>query len=117
MSAPPPDKKSRLASNGTDSTEEASAVIMVTGGKGLVGRSLEDVVNSNPNPKERWVFLSSADGDLWYEILNVLLENVSGNSSCHPPGSHTVDSHYSDRLLLGGVTSFQGKFWGLFKVA
>lgn len=57
----PPPKK--LCSGGLD--EDAPAIILVTGGKGLVGKALEDVVNSNPNPKEKWIFLSSKDGDLW----------------------------------------------------
>ena len=46
-------------------TKEGDTVILVTGGTGLVGKALEDVVSSKPDPREKWVFLSSADGDLW----------------------------------------------------
>ncbi len=62
MSAPL-EKRACISSNGE--TEGAPAIILVTGGKGLVGRALQDVVTSNPDPKEQWVFLSSVDGDLW----------------------------------------------------
>ena len=42
-------------------------VILVTGASGLVGRAIQSVVNSPdhvPVGNERWVFLSSKDGDL-----------------------------------------------------
>lgn len=47
------------------SSDDAPAVILVTGGTGLVGRALAEVIQSCPEPKESWVFLSSKDGDLW----------------------------------------------------
>ena len=47
------------------SGEDPCTVILVTGGTGLVGRALAEVVESCLDPKERWVFLSSKDGDLW----------------------------------------------------
>lgn len=56
----PPSKKQRTASE-----EDAPAVILVTGGRGLVGKALEEAVKSDPSPKERWIFLSKEDGDLW----------------------------------------------------
>ena len=60
----PPDKKTCIIP--TDGcSEDAPAVILVTGGSGLVGKALEEAVSNNPNPMEQWVFLSSADGDLW----------------------------------------------------
>ena len=59
----PAKKKQRVNPDGGES-EDSPFVIMVTGGTGLVGRALEDLVKSDPNPKEKWVFLSSADGDL-----------------------------------------------------
>ena len=42
----------------------ASDVILVTGGSGLVGKAVEAFVTANPTPGERWVFLTSKDGDL-----------------------------------------------------
>ena len=42
-------------------------VIVVTGASGLVGRAIQSVVNSPdhvPQGNERWIFLSSKDGDL-----------------------------------------------------
>jgi len=40
--------------------------IIVTGGTGLVGKALEEVVaKEESRPNETWIFLSSKDGDLW----------------------------------------------------
>jgi GDP-L-fucose synthase len=39
-------------------------VIMVTGGSGLVGSALAKVVKTDTLPNEKWVFLTSKDGDL-----------------------------------------------------
>lgn len=57
----------------TASSDAAKAVgggvevrVLVTGGTGLVGRAIQEVVASDPRPNEEWVFLSSKDGDLWY---------------------------------------------------
>lgn len=62
----PPLKKQCVSSNGGEAEgEEAPAVVLVTGGKGLVGKALEEAVTSDPRPKEKWIFLSTADGDLW----------------------------------------------------
>eukprot|EP00941_MAST-03F_sp_MAST-3F-sp1_P005439 g5439.t1 len=46
------------------SLSSPAKVVLVTGGSGLVGRAIAEVI-SNENPKdERWIFLSSKDGDL-----------------------------------------------------
>ncbi|CAE7916223.1 GFUS [Symbiodinium sp. KB8] len=37
---------------------------MVTGGTGLVGKALETVAKEEPREGEKWIFLSSKDGDL-----------------------------------------------------
>ena len=51
--------------------------VLVTGGSGLVGRALREVVEGDPQPNEEWVFLSSSDGDLRYMLMwflsNILL--------------------------------------------
>lgn len=48
-----------------------SAVVLVTGGRGLVGKAIEHVINTEPVgskygklPNETWVFVGSSDGDL-----------------------------------------------------
>ena len=38
--------------------------VRVTGGSGLVGRALQEVVAADPQPNEEWIFLSLKDGDL-----------------------------------------------------
>lgn len=43
--------------------------VLVTGGTGLVGRALAELVTSEPQSNEEWIFLSSKDGDLWYRIM------------------------------------------------
>ncbi|GFT62060.1 GDP-L-fucose synthase [Trichonephila clavipes] len=42
----------------------ASKTILVTGGTGLVGKAIENVVKTNTLADEKWVFLSSKDADL-----------------------------------------------------
>jgi GDP-L-fucose synthase len=39
-------------------------IVLVTGGSGLVGHAIRDVVESDPKPDEEYIFLSSSDGDL-----------------------------------------------------
>jgi len=46
------------------SGEVPSEVVLVTGGSGLVGKAVEAYVTANPVPGEKWVFLTSKDGDL-----------------------------------------------------
>ena len=55
MSEEPPSKRVR---------DGEGVRVMVTGGRGLVGRALEEVVRGDPQPNEEWIFLSSEDGDL-----------------------------------------------------
>lgn len=40
-------------------------IILVTGGTGLVGKAIQQIVLSEKRADETWVFLSSKDGDLW----------------------------------------------------
>ena len=41
-------------------------VILVTGGSGLVGQALQEIVaTEEKRPDETWIFISSKDGDLW----------------------------------------------------
>lgn len=39
-------------------------VILVTGGTGLVGKAIKEVIEKENNPNEKWVFLGSKDGNL-----------------------------------------------------
>jgi GDP-L-fucose synthase len=39
-------------------------VVLVTGGSGLVGSALRQVVEQEANPNERFIFISSKDVDL-----------------------------------------------------
>ena len=53
--ASPPAKKAHI---------DNEVRVLVTGGTGLVGRALEAVVTEDPKSNEKWIFLSSKDGDL-----------------------------------------------------
>jgi GDP-L-fucose synthase len=53
--------------------DQQPAVILVTGGSGLVGKAIEAVLNDPATeqrfarrPQEKWIFLTSKDGDLRY---------------------------------------------------
>jgi len=42
-------------------------VVLVTGGSGLVGSAIKKVVETEEKREdEKWIFLGSKDGDLWY---------------------------------------------------
>jgi GDP-L-fucose synthase len=47
-------------------------IILVTGGSGLVGRAIRDVVQDLKNENEEYIFLSSKDADLTYFIIYIL---------------------------------------------
>lgn len=46
------------------SSESPKTICLVTGGTGLVGRGLQDVVESEPVPGWSFVFVGSKDADL-----------------------------------------------------
>lgn len=56
----------------SSSEMSAESVILVTGGSGLVGKAIEWVIENDQSerfgkrPGEKWVFLTSKDGDLRY---------------------------------------------------
>ena len=52
--------------------EISKYIILVTGGSGLVGSAIRQVVEQNADEEEEWVFLSSKEADLrWaYERLH-----------------------------------------------
>eukprot|EP01135_Chromosphaera_perkinsii_P007976 Nk52_evm48s1073 gene=Nk52_evmTU48s1073 len=62
-----PKKSPRRASEGSESPRKKSKtmkIVMVTGGNGLVGRAIQEVVQEQKRDDEKWIFLSSKDGDL-----------------------------------------------------
>ncbi|GBM86981.1 GDP-L-fucose synthase [Araneus ventricosus] len=62
----------------------ASKTILVTGGTGLVGKAIENVVKTNTLTDENWVFLSSKDADLTdVEQTNALFEKYKPTHVIH----------------------------------
>lgn len=56
-------------------------IILVTGGTGLVGKALEEIVaTEEKRSDETWIFLSSKDGDLWWDLNSMYLKNYLWNS-------------------------------------
>lgn len=44
---------------------ENKKIILVTGGTGLVGRAIENIIETNKNENEKWIFVGSKDANLW----------------------------------------------------
>lgn len=40
-------------------------IVLVTGGTGLVGRAIQNVVEDDKKENEKWIFVGSKDADLW----------------------------------------------------
>ena len=56
-------------------------IILVTGGTGLVGKALEEIVaTEEKRSDETWIFLSSKDGNLWWDLNSMYLKNYLWNS-------------------------------------
>jgi len=60
MAEPP----AKLAKQGDSSPIATRKVVLVTGGNGLVGHGIQSVLAEEGHANEKWVFLSSTDGDL-----------------------------------------------------
>merc|ERR1712126_307754 len=59
-------------------------VILVTGGSGLVGRGIQQVVSTDTRPGETWVFLSSKDANLLSEAeTNAVFEKYKPTHVIH----------------------------------
>lgn len=43
-------------------------IILVTGGTGMVGHAVKTVTETESNPNETWIFVSSKDADLTYAL-------------------------------------------------
>lgn len=56
----------------------AQKVVMVTGGSGLVGKAIAEVIETEGNDDEKWIFLSS---------------KVSAEHSCHDRRGGTLVKH------------------------
>lgn len=48
----------------SDKKPRQGKVILVTGSTGLVGKAIQKVVEEDPKPDEKFIFLSSKDADL-----------------------------------------------------
>lgn len=40
-------------------------IVLVTGGSGLVGSAIRNVIEQDKREDERWIFVGSKDADLW----------------------------------------------------
>lgn len=40
-------------------------VVLVTGGTGLVGRAIQNIIENDKKENEKWIFVGSKDADLW----------------------------------------------------
>ncbi|KAJ1372649.1 hypothetical protein KIN20_034852 [Parelaphostrongylus tenuis] len=60
--------------------------VLVTGGTGLVGKAIEEIVNKEPHVDEKWVFIGSKD---WRSLRSAIYEKIVRRykaDSCHPFG-------------------------------
>ena len=62
----------------------ASQTVLVTGGSGLVGKALQDVIKAESAEGEAWVFVGSKDADLTdYSASKALFEKVRPTMVVH----------------------------------
>ena len=58
--------------------------MLVTGGTGLVGRAVQEVISADPPAGQKWVFVGSKDADLTsYESTRALFERVRPTQVLH----------------------------------
>lgn len=63
---------------------ENNEVVLVTGGTGLVGRAVQEIITLNPPSNEEWVFVGRKDADLTnYEASKALFERVHPTKVIH----------------------------------
>ncbi len=61
-----------------------SEIILVTGGTGLVGRAVQEIIAQDKPQGETWVFIGSKDADLTsYEETKALFERVKPTQIIH----------------------------------
>jgi GDP-L-fucose synthase len=59
-------------------------VVLVTGGTGLVGKAVQEIIEADPPANEEWVFVGSKDADLTnYESTKALFERVKPTQVLH----------------------------------
>lgn len=44
---------------------EGEKIVVVTGGTGLVGKAIQNVIETKKEENETWIFVGSKDADLW----------------------------------------------------
>lgn len=85
---------------------EGKDVVLVTGGTGLVGRAVQEIIAENPPSDETWVFAGSNDADLInYESTKALFERVKPTKVLHLAA-------YVGGLFANMVRA-KTKFWSL----
>eukprot|EP00965_Chrysotila_dentata_P071020 2346862-Pleurochrysis_carterae.AAC.1 len=70
---------------------------MVTGGSGLVGKGIQANLERDPPQNERWVFLTSKDGDLRSGSALLSKHNVFRCGLEMSPGMTTEQPHAQDQ--------------------
>ena len=59
-------------------------IILVTGGTGLVGKAVQEIIAKDPPKGETWVFIGSKDADLTsYDETKALFERVKPTQIIH----------------------------------
>ena len=62
----------------------AAMVVLVTGGTGLVGKGIQEIIDEDTDGFERWVFVGSKDADLTsYDSTSKLFDNVKPTHVLH----------------------------------
>jgi FlaA1/EpsC-like NDP-sugar epimerase len=83
----------------------AEKVVLVTGGTGLVGKGIEAHIQENAakHANEKWIYLSSKDGDLrkigrYQKNFREVQTNPRNPSRCH--GRRSVQEHEIQAPIL-----------------
>ena len=74
---------------------------MVTGGTGLVGSAIREAIEAENNAEEKWVYLSSKDGDLTDPADTAkIFDNTSPHASPRRAGGRPVREHETQGSVL-----------------
>ena len=81
-------KKAEATKKEEEPNLDGITTIMVTGGTGLVGKGIQAVVERQKVPNERWIYLSSKDGDLRWDARRSPRRSLG--RSADPPLPHPL---------------------------
>lgn len=88
-------------------------VVLVTGGSGLVGQALKQVVEEEKR-KEKWIFLSSKDGDLRFgprsDLGSLFAQQQSRANTRHFPQISTNACYSSCCFCWRPIPQYEGWF-------